>query len=686
MSRSFSSSSSAPPASKKPKVSSFGKETQVTAVALSQVLQQARDTGIPEHSSPSTIARERHKQAFQETPYGKLLRTAAAEKTDGTFMDIPFESPLAALHVAARDSEMFSAVLRETLEKQPTSPSNPLSIVLYNDEITPNDPLKTISRKTQTVYWSIEQFPPTALCKEEFWFALSTVRSDDCKQLVDGFAQVFHLCCQAFLGLFGGSVRDGVAISIHGEGSPRLMFLELGLLIGDERAIKYITGCKGSAGTKLCCICINVIDYKWPDHLDAAGFNVPSTTIDKSAWKLHTDASVRRVFQRLAEASEVSPAALSRAQQDLGYVLLKYNPFADEGLSIGVVTMVMFDWMHVYLADGIFDWEAKALIAKLTALGVGFDAAALHSYIQGWKWPKGYASGSNVCAKNRVDGTASEYLSFAPVFAYWIKDVVQPVCNEAGLCILELTSMVRLLDVIALLTRSMRCDIDLRLLDVEISSHLRSQLDAYGTSIWKWKSHAAQHLAPMAMKSRTRRLIPCFTHERKHRRIKAKAITRVNTQNFNMGVLEEVTTQHLYDLTVAQVFSRTSLASPTDAPKNFQMAALEDLGLPQNCSMKCARVLYKGGRSICFGDVALLQCGRNIVAADVRSHFSVAGHLYSYVKRMSFVSQSQFSVRYRNVPDQHYIIVPSDNLVESVMYSKRGEHCVVLFPPDTNSN
>ena len=55
---------------------------------------------------------------------------------------------------------------------------NPWGFILYNDGITPQDSASSHDqRKLVSVYWAFRQFGEAALCAEESWGILATVRT-----------------------------------------------------------------------------------------------------------------------------------------------------------------------------------------------------------------------------------------------------------------------------------------------------------------------------------------------------------------------------------------------------------------------------------------------------------------------------------------------------------------------------
>jgi len=241
---------------------------------LAKLLGQVRDEGLPASFSASTVARERRTTANQDTKYGPLIVELDTVDKKGRAFKVPFASPMAMLSVAAEQSTSFADMLRSLLGMRACSHEHPYSIVLYSDEITPGDPLKAGDRKIQAVYWSIKEFGSHALANEDLWFTLTTLRSCRVKQLEDGMSHLYKMALHAFFDLGGHSVRNGVSLRLKGADVQVLLFLDLGVCLGDERALKELTGAKGAAGKKPCCLRRNMIAYRQYSPEDQ-GINVP---------------------------------------------------------------------------------------------------------------------------------------------------------------------------------------------------------------------------------------------------------------------------------------------------------------------------------------------------------------------------------------------------------------------------
>ena len=175
---------------------------QVSQRALSAVLEEIHEHGIPKARSRSSIKRSKELEVDVDTPFGKLFvgkTLKLAEKFKSRLSwEFHFINPLALLHHMAINCAEFSLLFAECLEKQAPSHERPLSIACYADEVTPGNPLAhRNSRKFQVSYWSIANLGAAALSCERLWFPLFVARSEVVKKLPGRMAQLVKeaLCC-----------------------------------------------------------------------------------------------------------------------------------------------------------------------------------------------------------------------------------------------------------------------------------------------------------------------------------------------------------------------------------------------------------------------------------------------------------------------------------------------------------
>ena len=102
-------------------------------------------------------------------------------------------------------------------------------------------------------------FGPRALGREQSWFTLCAVRQNVVDKAVGEHTQVVHRATRWFFGGAGVDAKDiGVLVRLV-NGREIRVFLELGVIAGDEPGIKEMMSCKGHGGAKPCIVCQNVV-------------------------------------------------------------------------------------------------------------------------------------------------------------------------------------------------------------------------------------------------------------------------------------------------------------------------------------------------------------------------------------------------------------------------------------------
>ena len=631
--------------------------------AKAKLMRQIRDDGLPDAFSASTHARKRAAEVTH------CLQDVALDLDDGTSLTVPMTKPAVVLQHACRKCANFAALLQTALTE---AGSDPLELVLYFDEIEPGDPLKKGDRKMLAVYWTLAQFGDQALSNDDCWFTLAVIRTNPvAEHLMDEYCQIM---CKTLDVFFTGidSFSDGVAIEIF-HGITTLLTFIFAHFVSDEKAIKQLTGVKGASGRKLCLFCMNIKAWRFfkPDPL---GFHLASNSLAPDDFKLHSDASLKQLYRKVLNAKSTMPhnQFLEYEREQGLSANERYHPLLRDEFQ--PISTIVFDPQHVYFCGGPFEVEAQAFFDRLEASGSGLGFQAFHEYAQRWTWPGGFASGKNCAKKGHWHGTASEYLSVAPVLEQWVNAVVMP----AGVCLLECHSMIELCKTAGLLQRAMHgsgdTDALADALEVQILGHFAAQQSAYGSTLWQSKSHHAMHLHTFLRKHK--RLFNCFTPERKHMVPKMFAVHRHNTLAFERGILEELTDQHFWELQKPLV--RNTLANEREASQRLHDVMVADLHLLDSTPVATARVARVGGRSVCVGDVVLMT---DRTVAEVWFFAAVHDQVYACVSKWPtarVTSSNTLAVRIVDDP----VILPLNAVVVSLTYRRESlvQLASVLLP------
>ena len=162
----------------------------LSAVALASVLARVVDVGVPELRSRENFREARDACAFEDTPYGPLIRTIPMRALDGTLSQrLEVVHPLAMLWVAAREGAGFGSLLLHMLHTNAPTITQPWRLALYSDEVVPGNVLSHDNkRKIWAVYWSLIDLSLQALSNEDAWFLLTAKRSSQVNLMVGGMS------------------------------------------------------------------------------------------------------------------------------------------------------------------------------------------------------------------------------------------------------------------------------------------------------------------------------------------------------------------------------------------------------------------------------------------------------------------------------------------------------------------
>ena len=667
---------------KRSRTTQFGRVSHLSAAALSNVLREIRELGMPEHSSTATIMRERQRIVNQDTPFGTVLQTVSARAAHSERMiDVHIQHPYAFLWAACKMHATFRSFVRDALDRS----GNRLSIIFYSDEINAGRATADVkTREIEGCYWSVKEFGLEALGNDDAWFCIVATRTQEIHKMRGGMAQIFSICFHIF-----HQLQDGVIFHEHGEDEPRVLHGRIEIVVQDERAHKAAFCLKGATGSKFCVCCMRYVEPKsaWlPDH---TGFCIPGHSEPLDRTQLHTDASIKRVATRLedvavaarldlvATTSAAGLATLERLEREFGFIYQPECVLFDHKLDVNLISMFVWDWLHVYFASCVFSNEIEELSRRLDRYAVG--SKRFNDYTKLWKWPRAYASGSKVCQAGTgstdysPSGTASEYLSICPVLANYMQAVVLPM----GICVDEAKSMIALCDVADLLLLAMHGKCTPDQLEAATNTYNAAHATAYDTSLWKPKKHYKEHMPDMLRKHGF--LIACFVHERKHRMIKRFAIGRHNDKAFDRGVLEEVTLQHFHDLERPLTSSWLRDAHP--APPKLRAALAVDGHAFENDTVLTARVAMVRSRAVTMGDVVLFDVGGQLGVAEVYFHACINGNVHSCISPWTLMEDGTHVAKYRVVDNPRLVStsILRDSCIHSV--ATAGSVSQVLVPP-----
>ena len=94
--------------------------------------------------------------------------------------------------------------------------------------------------------------------------------------------------------------------------------------------------------------------------------------------------------------------AFVKREQALGFGWNPYILILNATLAIGVASIVMYDWVHIYTCDGLADVELGLCMRQLRALKSESSFGELATYLGRWRFPKRYGNSLvGTCSRRR---------------------------------------------------------------------------------------------------------------------------------------------------------------------------------------------------------------------------------------------------------------------------------------------
>lgn len=510
-------------------LSQIGNRTYASQSAIEGLLKELKGRRITVTSRQS-IKRAREKNINVDTPFGPVIQELEVEKLNGKMDKIPYAHPWALMHSLLASCPDFKRFFDDRMAQCNPTESSPWRLIIYSDEITPGNVIAHDQRRrTQACYWSLAEYGFPNLCHESLWMPFFLVRSSVVNQLKGGMGALMAAAMMLF---FSGAHNGMEGIVLMGS----MFFVVIGLVTGDEGALKITIDVRGSSGILPCPCCTNVCmhDSELDIH-DATSVIVTIAEFDIRKFRMHSDQSFREAVEHVNRTVPTLTTATDRTllQKCLG---INYSP---NGMVARLpfykpISTLLFDWAHIFLVHGLVQIEIGYMLTKKW-----IKLEDVHKFVKTFTWPRKLpVTGKNIFAKRSSKATAlqsdaSETLSVCPVLLVFLQTRLQGKSSMLDMAVRCFTLLCKLLDMLRLATFGFQVNPDdLHKLLVE---YLNLHKELYQHVIPKM--HMAVHLAMMS--ARFQGLISCLVHERKHRLVKRHANDMKNTSNrkFEKSVL-----------------------------------------------------------------------------------------------------------------------------------------------------
>jgi len=657
---------------------------QMSQTALAALLAAAKEAPLPDVSRRDDVREAKQLAARTLTPYGPVHAQLPMLCHSGAVKLVEVQSPWPMLHLACQTSEGFSSFISDLCGNvgAPTIQS-PWGLIMYSDEVDPGDPLMgKHGRKYQAVYWSILEFGANALSEEELWFTFCTVRSVVVRQMVGGMSAL--MACLLRHMFHGVHSPSDAGILIDLGGLQIRFFFELRQMIGDELALQQLNCHRGASAEVPCMFCMNVKSKRSIDVLhDRAGYFVLVTCVDCEKFKFHSDVTIRKIAFDLRDRSSVeTKEGMKTLQKQLGYSYIPNSLLLCPVLKYKPATLTVYDWMHCFLVDGVFNITVGQTMAVAHKLGVSYKNMA--SFVATWSWPRRLtqkgAIGKDLFKPSRIATwrkeqkfkcSASEALSLYPVMAAFL----QMESTRLGLAENPAFAVLYLCcDVLDHLLCIPRGTCTPEGLAEAIVSFLRLYKLVFGEKHWTPKFHSILHLPRMLAEHKV--IIPCFVAERKHKEGKRIAGYLHNTSvDFERSLLEDITTNHLHALRDFVVKPR--ICSGIARCSETLLAQLQ-ASFPDAISLQVGkRAKFNQFNETEVGDIVLAQIGNHVVAAEICGAIVADGAVFFLVSKLKLISSEKRLSKWQRV-GQELRLLEGVSILGPCVHRNDGDVVVVI--------
>ena len=488
--------------------------------ALVAILKSVQEHGLPTNLSRQSVKRARNRELTQTTPMGDLFIDVELLMKTGQVRKVPVVNPAALLWTEASKCTGFGNFLAKVIT---TCSSNTMSIALYTDEVLPGNPLKGLNaRKLWAFYWSVLEFQGNLGC-EGLWFHVACIRSSILKQVVGGVTQVFEKIVKTFYRA-PYDFRYGLPLEVNG--TTMILRAQITCLVGDEAALKSCWSFKGASGIVPCVQCTNCVsDASDLQRLGGDLFTTSTPHLNKCV--PNDDQKFLELVKHLESEKPLrTQKQFEQLEKAYGITLLEGMGQRVESLlqlGIGPCSTLMYDWMRVYLVNGVWNSETGWLLDHLRdrelvtwVAGLTFPGSVKGRSVTGVQVleKRAWNSGSISCS-------ASEGLSLYGVIRGYLMTLPQAQQQQA-----QVQSYFALCEVLDILTKSRFERVNPSYVSTAIEKHLNFRLHAYPNSTPVPKCHYALHLGPQCRHHTW--LCSCWVHERKHKEVKREGGAMMN--------------------------------------------------------------------------------------------------------------------------------------------------------------
>ena len=432
------------------------------------------------------------------------------------------------------------------------------SVAVLFDEYVPGDKLKTNNfKKSMTLGFNFLELGRSRFYLSSAWMVPMVLRTSTINRVVGGWSHILReYLRRQFL---SANALNTAGIPLKLKGQWFLLRARLTHLCSDGDGLRSGLCLKGANGLRPCFKHTNVVK-KGSDLATRDGRLVEISCHDPSLFKPLTDAQLdsNLALLQAAHARYVDDALTldmyTKICQSRGMHYVMNGIWWDDDVRRMLkVNVVVVDWVHTFLSDGVFGTEVILFLkATLRITGKGFSD--FHAFLKShWQFPRQRKNQMKnlpqtfnsfredyATAHDKLKGNASEFLCVYGMLRHWVSTEI-PDHEELATQKQSLEACCDCMDIIQVTKQGgMTLRQGGRKLNAAASKHMSLHVSVYGDGRIKPKHHWMFDVAEQWMEQPEDVpdiVVDAFSIEKLHLRVKPIADRTDNTTNFEGTVL-----------------------------------------------------------------------------------------------------------------------------------------------------
>lgn len=230
-----------------------------------------------------------------------VINLSLPSDDDSENLIFPILDPCKLIAKVADKLEWFGALLRRSLQRTPPRADRPWSLIMYHDEVTCGNVLKSNNqRKATAFYFSFKEFE-LSLRDEDAWLCPAVITRTLLQRVKGGISCVLK---EMLRHLFQGNQNlfAGIPVLLADQ-TPTSLVARMSNLLGDEAALKASLCAKGASGIKPCLQCKNIVVKGTLAQHDATGYLKTISCPSVQEFDLSSDADIWCLADNLSNHS-----------------------------------------------------------------------------------------------------------------------------------------------------------------------------------------------------------------------------------------------------------------------------------------------------------------------------------------------------------------------------------------------